>query len=170
MNAFEEILYRKIPNHRPCDLTTNLIFGRKATLQDLWKRTAKSNSYFFHFRFCDPEFLKQSRRVDNRPKFFPAHLPPAYSSWIIYSQNYTSSRQISLTLDGLIFVRQLIGSTNLKLSIISECENTCHQEHSVKLQENEGFLFHSGIWDFSYSPNTEVGNTSIVFLTETILS
>lgn len=164
---FVSVIYKDIYNHRPCDLTTNLVFNEWATLQHLKKRAATASSYFFHFRLCAAEAVKQSRRIDGRPGFFPAHLPPAYSSWISLSQNYTSSRKLPLVLDGLIFVRQLQGSTAVRLAPRADCEHVCRTDHHVVLSAGEGLLFLSVLWDYSYSPSTDGDGTSISFISET---
>lgn len=165
--SIKDILFRKIINQRPCDLKTNLVFQEKTTLQDLEKKVAKSRSYFFHFRLCSPEAMKQSRRIDGRPDFYPKYLPPAYSSWMLVSQNYTSSRQLPLVLDGLIFVRQLQGSTVMRLSLRNDCGDVCPTEHSLTLKEGQGLLFQTELWDFAYSPTTTSEGISLSFITET---
>lgn len=167
LESLKDIIYRQISNQRPCDLKTNLVFKEKATLQDLKKKTAKLSSYFFHFRLCSPEAVKQSRRIDGRPDFYPKYLPPAYSSWLLMGQNYTSSRQLPLVLDGLIFVRQLQGSTNMRLSLRNDCGDVCPTEHSITLNQGEGLLFQTELWDFAYSPTTLSEGISMSFITET---
>lgn len=162
-----DILFNKIPNHRTCGLRTSLLFNRKATLQDLKKMTTKSQSFFFSFRFCNSESVKQSRRIDSRPTFFPSHLPPAYSSWILVARNYTSNRKVPLLLEGLTFVRQIEGSTEMQLFPKSDCDNVCPEVPSIHLEEGEGLLFFSDLWDFAYSPTTAKDTSSTSFITET---
>lgn len=166
MESFEDILFHQIPNHRPCDLRTNLVHNRKASLFDLRKLSRKTSGYFFDFRFCGEDFVKQSRRIDGRPSFFPAHLPPAHTSRLLVSHNYSSSRMLPLDLDGYIFIRQVKGTTGMRLLPRVDCENVC-QEQSFLLKEDTGLLFLSDMWDFSYSPASNVNETSVVFITET---
>lgn len=166
IESFDDILFNQMPNHRPCDLRTNLIHNRKASLSELKKLKEKTKGYFFEFRFCGEDFLKQSRRIDGRPSFFPAHLPPAHTSRILVSYNYSSSRMLPLDLDGYIFMRQLKGRTEMKLLPRVDCEGIC-QEQSFILKEDTGFLLLSDMWDFSYSPASDVNETSVVFVTET---
>lgn len=157
-------------NFRPCDLKTSLIFNRKSTnLQELLRRTHHSNSFYFHFRNCDSKSLKSSRLIDGRPEFFSSHLPPAYSSWIFMGRNYTSQRFLPVNLDGLIFIRQLKGQTEFKLSVREECETICRNHLTIQLKEGQGLLFTTELWDLSYSPSRSLENDDIsaFFLTET---
>lgn len=162
----EEIIGKKPENYKACAMKSNLIFDRKTSLQELMKKTTKSSSYFFHIQYCD-EGVKQSRLIDGRPAFYPGYLPPAYSSWIMVSMNYTSQRMLPLVLEGLIFLRQLKGTRTLNLSIRQDCDNVCPNELSVILQEGEGLLFLTDLWDLSYSPHSASEAQSISFLTET---
>lgn len=165
-NNFEETIWSKTENYKPCTINSNLIFDRKTSLEELMKKTAKSLSYFFHIRHCD-KGVKQSRLIDGRPTFYPGHLPPAYSSWIMVSKNYTSQRMLPLILEGLIFLRQLKGTWSLKLSIRQDCNHVCPNELPVILNEGEGLLFLTDLWDLSYSPHSANEPQSISFLTET---
>lgn len=160
--------YNQNNDFNPCDLRTNLIFNRKSTtVKHLIKRTTNNSSYYFHFRNCDAKSLKSSRLIDGRPEFFASSLPPAYSSWILRSRNYTSSRYLPLVLDGLIFLRQLKGTTEFKLTSREECQGICENELKLQLNEGEGLLFTTDLYDLSYSPNSATGGDSASFLTET---
>lgn len=165
--TFFDMLFTELSSTRPCDLTTNLFFNKRASVQDLKKRSQTSASYFYSFRVCDAESVKISRKIDGRPVFYPAHLPPAYTSWVVVRQNYTSNRKIHLKLEGLIFARQVKGKIAMTLSPRPECEDVCSNQLTTVLDEGQGLLFLSDLWDFSYSPETENGDSSITFLTET---
>lgn len=167
-NNFSEFIQNNL-GFRPCDLKTSVIYNSKSTnLQEIAKRTNNSASFYFHFRNCDSKSLKSSRLIDGRPEFFAAHLPPAYSSWVLMSRNYTSRRALSLNLDGLVFIRQLKGQTEFKLSVREECETICPNQLIVKLKEDQGLLFTTELWDMSYSANSfGTDGISATFITET---
>lgn len=154
---------------KTCSMQTNLFFERHASLHELSLKIRKSESYYFNLRFCEADVVKQSRTIDGRPEFYPTHLPPSHSSWIMMSNNYTSKRMlaINLSLDGLIFVRQIKGYTDFALAIRSDCQDVCPNKLSIRVQENEGLLFTTELWDLSYSVDTSSGKESLSFITET---
>lgn len=167
LELVDKVIFSEITNHRPCEFKSNLLFSKKSTLLDLRRNLKKAQSYFYQLRLCDGMDVKKSRRIDGRPAFFPNHLPPAYSSWLLRNKNYTSDRYLPLPFDGLIFIRQIEGTTNLKFTLKSECAGVCPEKLLVNLNHNEGLLFLSDIWDVSYSARSQNNSGSTAFITET---
>lgn len=154
---------------RPCNLETNLI-ARNTNPEDIsnalhfLQEDDEINSYFVQFRNCQFEGLKASRAFMKKPYFYPQHLDPPYSSWVIMSANYESRKFKDLILDGLIIVSQMSGSVHIELRGKAECLDACG-EFDVLLSAGDSLVYLSEIWSFSYK---SVNNDeSITFITET---
>ncbi|XP_059619517.1 uncharacterized protein LOC132263644 [Phlebotomus argentipes] len=151
----------------PCEMSSNLIVHRLANLQELVERVqrAEGKSWFFHIRNCDLNAVKASRLIASRPSFFPPHLEPAYSSWILMSRQYDHPAPKEITLEGIILVRQLQGRGLFRISGRSACLEECGQ-YTVELKSGEALLFTTDLWELSYFPSDSV-KKSVTFITET---
>lgn len=152
----------------PCDLRSNLILEKYANLEELLVLSARAepnDGWFLHFLNCDFESVKASRLITNRPAYLSTHLDPAQASWILMSNRYTDSDPIDLKVDdGLVVMLQLKGDLEISLSGKDRCLDECG-EHEIRLDEGDGLVFTTDLWDLSYRPSP-AGN-SINFVTET---
>ncbi|GAB0093014.1 uncharacterized protein DMENIID0001_080660 [Sergentomyia squamirostris] len=150
----------------PCLMISNLIV-RQTSVQELIERVQRveESSWFVHFRNCEFPAVKVTRLIAPRPHFFPPHLEPAYSSWIIMSHRYDHPEFKELILQGIILVRQMQGRGKFQLSGRGECLKECG-EYIVELTEGDALLFTTDLWDFAYL-TTESSTKSVTFITET---
>ncbi|XP_055678156.1 uncharacterized protein LOC129786925 [Lutzomyia longipalpis] len=151
----------------PCEMSSNLIVRRLANLQELIERIQRmeKHSWFLHFHNCDFPAVKATRLIAPRPLFFPPHLEPAYSSWILMSHKYDHPAPKEITLDGIVLVRQLQGRGVFRLSGRGKCLEECGK-YTVEVKSGEALLFTTDLWEFSYFPN-EGPTKSVSFITET---
>lgn len=173
MGNFTDLLLsnKLLMSSSPCDLKTNLILKRNINLLDLIRRTSTATDFYFHFRNCRFEAVKNSRLIGPRPEFYSPHLEPAYSSWILMSQNYDTEIWHPLIMEGLIYVRQLHGgATKFQLSVRSECQRICPTEIDVLLTGGQGLLFTTDLFSLSYLPKSDLSHNmpSVSFITETM--
>ncbi|XP_065369974.1 uncharacterized protein LOC135962137 [Calliphora vicina] len=136
----------------PCDVSTNLMLNKRfdieIALHKAWNFHHSSDKWFLQLRNCQFKAVKSSRNFIKRPYFYPVHLEPYYSSWLIISRNYSYKYQQEIFLQGLIVVQQLWGSMDLSLNAKEPCL-TC-PVINVHLKEGESFIFSTDLWVFGY--------------------
>jgi hypothetical protein len=160
---------KKLMRSQPCELQTSLMisqYGERKLkiLFEIMQKTKWEDKYFLHFRNCEFDAVKETRLLTKRPYFYPAHLEPAYSSWILVSQNYENRKSKELNFKGLIIVLQLENTLLIQLSPIADCEEQC-VSHEILVNEGEALVFTSDLWNFVYF--TSEGELSITYITET---
>lgn len=137
----------------PCDVSTNLMlnkfFDTEIALRKAWNLQHSLDKWFLQLRNCQFEAVKSSRNFIKRPYFYPVHLEPYYSSWLIMSHNYNNNNyQQEIFLQGLIVVQQLWGSMDLSLKAKEPCMNC--PIINVHLKEGESLIFSTDLWALSY--------------------
>ncbi|XP_036330434.1 uncharacterized protein LOC118742458 [Rhagoletis pomonella] len=136
----------------PCDVSTNLmlikLFNLELALQKI-KSTTPSAKWFLHLRNCERRAVKASRRFVTRPYYYPLHLEPFYSSWVLMSQNYASEQLREIYLQGLVFVQQLYGYFDIRLRPKQPCQGPCPVVN-IRLSAGECLIFSTDLWIFNY--------------------
>lgn len=137
---------------KPCDVSTNLIFNKffdiEIALRKAWILNHTSDKWFLQLRNCRFKAVKSSRNFIKRPYYYPVHLEPYYSSWLIISHNYSHKNQQEIFLQGLIIVQQLWGSLYLTLNAKEPCSNC--PVINMHLKEGESLIFSTDLWILSY--------------------
>lgn len=150
-----------IENSNFCNLETNLVIKKYATLENAFDKMQISSNYFLHWRNCNFAALKESRKLIEKPYFYPVHLEPYYSSWFLVSRTNHGFKK-SLYLEGLIFVNQLHGRLNVILEPKEDCLEACNAKEFI-LQEEDSLVFLSEFWEFAYvTGETEDSLTTIL--------
>lgn len=157
----------KLLASQPCELQSNLLLGKYSNLEESLKLSRESDlnaSFFLHFQNCQLDAVKATRFViAQRPDFFPPHLEPAESSWILISKNYKSNFK-RIYLNGLILVMQLTGQLDFILIPKGNCVESC-EEHVITLFSGESLVFTTDLWNLVYYPSD--GDISVTVISET---
>ncbi|KAM7346138.1 uncharacterized protein ACRADG_012119 [Cochliomyia hominivorax] len=142
---------------QPCDVSSNLMlnkfFDTEIALRKAWNLHYATDKWFLQLRNCQFKAVKSSRNFIKRSYYYPKHLEPFYSSWILMSHNYSHKYDQEIYIQGLIIVQQLWGSMDLKLNAKEPCTN-CPIIH-VNLKEGESLIFSTDLWFLSYNFVTE---------------
>ncbi|XP_004533836.1 uncharacterized protein LOC101449655 [Ceratitis capitata] len=137
----------------PCDVATNLmlkkIFNLELALAKIKDTTAANSKWFLQLRNCQRHAVKASRRFVTRPYYYPLHLEPFYSSWVLMAQNYANEALREIYLQGLIFVQQLSGYFDMRLRPKQPCLGPCPVVN-IRLSAGECLIFSTDLWTFSY--------------------
>lgn len=149
-----------IENSNICNLETNLVIKKYASLENAFYKMESDANYFLHWRNCNFQALKESRKLIEKPYFYPFHLEPYYSSWFLISKTYYGSKK-TLYLEGLIFVNQLEGRLNVILDPKEECTEACVGKEMV-LQEEDSLVFLSEFWNFAYVTDETEGSLTTI--------
>ncbi|KAL5287891.1 hypothetical protein ACFFRR_008624 [Megaselia abdita] len=149
-----------IENTNICNLETNLVIRKYASLENAFGKMRLSENHFLHWRNCNFKALKESRKLIEKPYFYPFHLEPYYSSWFLISKNYFGGRKY-LQLEGLIFVNQLEGRMNVVLEPKEGCSEVCVGKEVI-LQEGDSLVFLSEFWNFAYINNGDESLTTVI--------
>ncbi|XP_054738520.1 uncharacterized protein LOC129244737 [Anastrepha obliqua] len=153
----------------PCDVSTNLmlkkLFNLELALQKI-KSSTPTNKWFLQLRNCERRAVKASRQFIRRPYYYPLHLEPFYSSWVLMSQNYASEQLRELYVQGLVFVQQMFGYFDIRLRPKQPCQGPCPVVN-IRLSAGECLVFSTDLWTFSYGTESlESKTTSIATLLE----
>ncbi|XP_023292011.2 uncharacterized protein LOC111675475 [Lucilia cuprina] len=137
----------------PCDVATNLMLNKffdiEIALKKAWNLNHSTDKWFLQLRNCQFKAVKSARNFIKRPYYYPVHLEPYYSSWILMSHNYRNNQQQQIYLQGLIIVQQLWGDLDLSLQAKEPCLKC--PVINVHLREGESLIFSTDLWIFSYS-------------------
>ncbi|XP_058116397.1 uncharacterized protein LOC131284486 [Anopheles ziemanni] len=160
----------------PCDFRTNLLFKAStaktsalARMLDLigeFKSDAEGpDGWFVQLRNCALKPLKKTRVMFRKPYFYAPHWEPPYTSWVLLSQAYRGSFELTPHVAGLVIVNQLRSQLQLTLRPRTECEGLCRPMW-LTLREQQSLVFSTALWNLSYFPS-ELNQTSVTFVTET---
>lgn len=154
----------------PCDVSTNLmlkkLFNLESALEKIKNTTPTNNKWFLQLRNCQRRVVKASRHFVTRPYYYPLHLEPFYSSWVLLSQNYANEQLREIYLYGLVFVQQLSGHFDIRLRPKQPCQERCPVV-SIRLGAGECLVFTTDLWIFNYGTETvESKATSIATVLE----
>lgn len=136
----------------PCDVSSNLMLNKffdiDIALRKAWNLHHTSDKWFLQLRNCQFKAVKSARNFIKRPYYYPVHLEPYYSSWILMSHNYSHKQQQEIYVQGLIIVQQLWGSMDLSLNAKEPCTNC--PIVNVHLKEGESLIFSTDLWMLNY--------------------
>ncbi|XP_060651427.1 uncharacterized protein LOC132788124 [Drosophila nasuta] len=140
---------------KPCDVSTNLLlrhlFNIDAALEKIsgYQATASSMAWHLQFRNCETKSVKASRVYAPRPYYYPRHLEPFYSSWLLMAHNTRRPLQ-EIYVRGLIFVQQLSGHFELRLRPKQPCDGNVCPNLSLLLSAGECLVYSTDLWRLSY--------------------
>lgn len=136
-----------------CDISSNVIikkfFNTELVLRKAWRLLDTSEKWFIQFHICQASAVRTSRLFMKKPYYYPVHLEPYYSSWLIMSNNFSHRQYQEISVQGLIIVQQLSGTNNLRLKPKRPCDENCPLIN-VQLKEGEALVFSSDLWEISY--------------------
>lgn len=155
----------------PCDVSSNLmlrkLFNLELALEKIRiSRQSSLPAWHLQFRNCKQKSVKASRLYAGRPYFYPVHLEPFYSSWLLMAHNQRRPL-IEIYLRGLIFVQQLSGHYEFRLQPKEPCDAELCPNLSLRLAAGECLLFSTDLWRLSYGlQKPEMTSTSIASVLE----
>uniref|UniRef100_A0A8W7N6D2 Uncharacterized protein n=1 Tax=Anopheles atroparvus TaxID=41427 RepID=A0A8W7N6D2_ANOAO len=160
----------------PCDFRTNLLFKPASAKSSALARMVdligpeidgerSQDGWFIQLRNCALKPLKKTRVMFKKPYFYATHWEPPYTSWVLLSQAYRGSPEMTPSMAGLAIVNQMRGQLQVSLKPRAECEGIC-RAMQLRLNERQSLVFSTTLWNFSYFP-TELNQTSVTFVTET---
>ncbi|XP_017150220.1 uncharacterized protein LOC108160615 [Drosophila miranda] len=137
-----------------CDVSSNLLlrklFSVDAALQKIRSLQAQpSTAWHLQLRNCQWRAVKASRLFLERPYFYPLHLEPYYSSWLLISHQQWRP-QAEIDVRGLVFIQQLSGHFELELRPKEPCDDGQCPRLMMRLNAGEGMLFSTDLWRLSY--------------------
>uniref|UniRef100_A0A1B0ALJ9 Uncharacterized protein n=1 Tax=Glossina palpalis gambiensis TaxID=67801 RepID=A0A1B0ALJ9_9MUSC len=169
-----DVIFLKSSNflkNQPCDVSTNLLtkklFNVEAALIKAAKLLKFDKKWFLQIRNCELEAVKLARAFILRPYYYPKHLSPAYTTWLLMSHNYRSKEMRILRNKGLIIMQQLLGDLVVKLRTKEPCIANCPNMHLL-LKQGESLIFTTDLWILSYGFTTEFSSnaTSVTTIME----
>lgn len=154
-----------------CDVSSNLMLRKLFNLELALQKIRDSSdaslpAWHLQFRNCQQKSVKASRLYADRPYFYPVHLEPFYSSWLLMAHNQRRPL-LEIYLRGLIFVQQLSGHYELRLRPKEPCDTELCPNLSLRLAAGECLLFSTDLWRLSYGlQKPEPASTSIASILE----
>ncbi|KAL7736135.1 hypothetical protein ACLKA6_003686 [Drosophila palustris] len=157
----------------PCDLYSNLLlrhlFNIDVALEkirDYQETPSTSPAWHLHFRNCDKRSVKASRVYGAKPYYYPKHLEPYYSSWLLMAHHMRRPLK-EIYVHGLVFVQQLSGHFELRLRPKQPCDtdNIC-PNLSLRLVAGECLVFPTHLWRLSYGlqkPDSDQASIATLF-------
>lgn len=124
-------------------------FDIEIALRKAWNMYDSQDRWFLQLRNCQFRAVKSSRQFIKRPYYYPVHLEPYYSSWLIMGHNYRHRQQQEIYLQGLIILQQLWGAMDVSLKPKTPCDNC--PNINVQLKEGESLVFSTDLWLLSYA-------------------
>ncbi|XP_017027329.1 uncharacterized protein [Drosophila kikkawai] len=138
----------------PCDVSSNLLlrklFNLDAAMEKIhsWRKQT-SNPWHIQLRNCQRKAVKTSRLFLERPYYYPFHLAPYYSSWLLAVHQQKRS-QTEIYVRGLILFQQLSGHFEVVLHPKDPCGYGVCPSLRMRLNSGEGLIFSSDLWSLSY--------------------
>eukprot|EP00099_Drosophila_melanogaster_P025594 NP_725221.1 uncharacterized protein Dmel_CG30053 [Drosophila melanogaster] len=138
----------------PCDVSSNLLlrklFNLEAALDKIhsWQGQT-SNSWHLQLRNCQKKAVKSSRLFLDRPYYYPLHLAPYYSSWLL-AVHQQKRNQADIYVRGLVLIQQLSGHFEMVLHPKKPCNKGICPSLRMRLNAGEGLIFTTDIWSLSY--------------------
>lgn len=155
----------------PCDISSNLMLRKLFSLELALQKIRDSSesalpAWHLQFRNCEPKSVKASRLYASRAYFYPVHLEPFYSSWLLMAHNQPRPL-VEIYLRGLVFVQQLSGHYELHLRPKIPCDTELCPNLRLRLSAGECLLFSTDLWRLSYGlQKPEATSTSIASVLE----
>ncbi|KAH8401740.1 hypothetical protein KR009_007584 [Drosophila setifemur] len=133
----------------PCDVSSNLLLRKLFTLEAALDRIRSSNPWLLQLRNCQKKAVKSSRLFMERPYYYPLHLAPYYSSWLLAAHLQKRSQE-EIYVSGLIFIQQLSGHFDVVLHPKNPCNKGICPSLRMRLNAGEGLIFSTDLWSLSY--------------------
>lgn len=150
----------------PCDVSSNLMLRQLFNLDAALQKIPATAAWHLQFRNCESSAVKASRLYAGKPYYYPLHLEPYYSSWLLMA--HQQQRPLTeIHVRGLIFVQQLSGHFEWRLRPKQPCDKGICPNLSLRLTAGEGLVYATDLWRLSYGlqqPN--VSHTSIATVFE----
>ncbi|KAH8297094.1 hypothetical protein KR044_004847 [Drosophila immigrans] len=145
----------QLQSSQPCDVSSNLLlrhlFNIAWALEKIqgFQAIASPMAWHLQFRNCETKSVKASRLYAPRPYYYPHHLEPFYSSWLLMAHNTRRPLQ-NIYVRGLIFVQQLSGHFELRLRPKQPCDENICPNLSLRLSAGECLVYSTDLWRLSY--------------------
>ncbi|EDW02318.1 uncharacterized protein LOC6560082 [Drosophila grimshawi] len=133
----------------PCDVSSNLLLRQLFNLDAALQKIPTTSAWHLQFRNCESKAVKASRLYSDRPYYYPRHLEPFYSSWLLMAHN-VARHQTEIFVRGLIFVQQLSGHFEWRLQPKQPCDEASCPNLSLRLNEGECLVYSTDLWRLSY--------------------
>ncbi|XP_037714435.1 uncharacterized protein LOC119550052 [Drosophila subpulchrella] len=171
-----ELIEEKSPqwiSSDPCDVSSSLmlrkLFNLEAALGKIrsWQGQT-SNTWHLQLRNCQKKAVKFSRLFLERPYYYPYHLAPYYSSWLL-AVHQQRRKQAEIYVRGLVFMQQLSGHFEVVLQPKNPCDKGVCPSLRMRLNAGEGLIFTTDIWSLSYGlekPHTKQTSLASIFEVE----
>ncbi|XP_017125700.1 uncharacterized protein LOC108145028 [Drosophila elegans] len=168
-----ELIEKKSPqwlSSEPCDVSSNLLlrqlFNLEAALDKIhsWQGQS-SNSWHLQLRNCQKKAVKASRLFLERPYYYPLHLAPYYSSWLL-AVHQQKREQTEIYVRGLVLVQQLSGHFEVILHPKNPCDKGLCPSLRMRLNAGEALVFSTDIWSLSYGlekPHSKQSSLASIF-------
>ncbi|KAH8292591.1 hypothetical protein KR018_009703 [Drosophila ironensis] len=163
-----ELIEQKAPEwlaSEPCDISSNLLLRKLFNLEAALDKIHSSNSWHFQIRNCQRKAVKSSRLFLERPYYYPLHLAPYYSNWLLAVSQQRRS-QAKIYVRGLILIQQLSGHFEVELHPKEPCHRGTCPSLRIRLNAGEGLIFSTDIWSLSYGlekPNPKESSLASIF-------
>nr|XP_017008408.2 uncharacterized protein LOC108065062 [Drosophila takahashii] len=147
-----ELMEKRSPqwmSSEPCDVSTNLLLRKLFNLEAALEKIHSTNNWHLQLRNCQKKAVKSSRLFLERPYYYPIHLAPYYSSWLL-AVHQQKRKQSEIYVRGLVFVQQLGGHFEMVLRPKNPCDGGVCPSLRMRLNAGEGLIFTTDIWSLSY--------------------
>ncbi|XP_064547974.1 uncharacterized protein LOC135435034 [Drosophila montana] len=149
----------------PCDVSSNLMLRQLFNLDAALQKIPATGAWHLQFRNCESSAVKASRLYAGKPYYYPLHLEPYYSSWLLMAHQL--QRPLTeIHVRGLIFVQQLSGHFEWRLRPKQPCDENICPNLSLRLSAGEGLVYSTDLWRLSYGlqqPNVSHASIATVF-------
>ncbi|XP_023179393.2 uncharacterized protein LOC111605208 [Drosophila hydei] len=150
----------------PCDVSSNLMLRRLFSLDAALQKIPTASAWHLQFRNCESKAVKASRLYADKPYYYPVHLEPYYSSWLLLVHQLRRP-QTEIYVRGLIFVQQLSGHFDWQLRPKQPCPDYNCPNLSLRLDAGECLVYSTDMWRLSYGvqqqPNGSDTSIATVF-------
>ncbi|KAH8321470.1 hypothetical protein KR074_005917 [Drosophila pseudoananassae] len=164
-----ELIEERTPewlSSEPCDVSTNLLLKKLFNLEATFDKIYSSgNPWHLQLRNCQKKAVKSSRLFLERPYYYPLHLAPYYSSWIL-AVHQQKRHQAEIYVRGLILFQQLSGHFEVALNPKEPCNQDICPSLRMRLNAGEGLIFSTDLWRLSYGlekPNPKQSSLASIF-------
>ncbi|XP_017054437.1 uncharacterized protein LOC108096970 [Drosophila ficusphila] len=163
-----EVINKKSPqwlDSEPCDVSSSLLLRKLFNLQAAVEKIHFSGPWHLQLRNCQKKAVKSSRLFLERPYYYPFHLAPYYSSWLL-AVHQQKRKQAEIYVRGLVIMQQLSGHFDVVLHPKDPCDKDLCPSLRMRLNAGEGLIFTTDIWSLSYGlekPHSKQSSLASVF-------
>lgn len=152
-----------ILHEAPVCMINSSIALRHTSINELFSKVLKSQSWFAHWENCEKSSVRILRRYFKRPVFLPQSIHIADLNWIILSSSYNASNyfRIELGMD-VMWMVQLSGQNRIRLIANYPCYTECNTLYSV-LHQGDIVVWTYKLWTLEYIPTSSPLNVAVAF-------